>query len=174
MKAFGDMFRGFLRFLSRSRRIVLLIIIVAAITITCNVLIAVWLSRSYELAVPSMGTIYVTGVEAYGGDLKLINGMVSIDWGTLKWGDSRSVSFYLRSTSSVPARLALNVTDWNPERMKDYATVSWNYNGTQLAPQQEILVRFTLTTPDTRDFANYLVSNGVTSYNFTIYVYALE
>jgi len=126
-----------LRFFWRSRRIILLIVFVAVVTLIANVLIALWLSRSYELAVPSVGTIYVTGVEAYGGDLKLVNGAVSIDWGTLKWGDSRSVSFYLRSTSSVPARLALNVTDWNPERMKDYATVSWNYNGTQLAPQQK-------------------------------------
>ena len=171
MKAFGDMFRGFLLFLSRSRRIVLLIIIVAALTITSNVLIAVWLSRSYGLAVPSVGTIYVTNVEAFGGDIKLVNGVPSIDWGDVEIGDSRKVSFYLRSTSNVPTRLALSAASWSPEGMKNYMTLSWNYNGTQLLPKEEILVNLTLSAADTKDFANYLVENKVKSYNFTMCIY---
>jgi hypothetical protein len=162
------------RFLLRSRRTILLVVMVSAITILLNTLIAVWLSRSHDLALPSFGTIHVTSVEAYGGDLTSVNGVASIDWGSLHWGDSKNISIYLRNTGSDTTKLALNVTDWNPEDMKIYALLSWNYNGTELAPKQEILVDLTLTMAETRDFADYLVSNSVNSFNFTLIIYTQE
>ena len=163
-----------LRFLYGSRKTILLIVIVAVATIIISSLVAVWLSRTYNLSVPSLGTIYVTGVEVYGGDLRTQNGLVSIDWGDIQWGDSKSVSFYLRSTSTIPTRLGLNTTDWSPEALGNYMSLSWNYDGTQLVPQEEILVKLALTVSDSRDFANYLVLNNVKSYNFTVYIYTLK
>jgi hypothetical protein len=165
---------GIRHFFYRSRRTLILIIIVVAVTLMSSTLIAIWLSRSYGVFVSNIGTIYVTGVEAYGGDIKSINGTSYIDWGTLQWGDSKNVSFYLRSTSSVQTKLAFNATDWTPEGINNYVAISWNYNGTRLAPEEEILVTFTLTAPSTRDFANYLISNNLNSYNFTLYIYAIN
>jgi hypothetical protein len=168
------MIRGSNRFLYRLGKILLLIIIVVTITVASHVLIAVWLKRSLGVTVPSVGTIHLAGVEVYGGDIRLVDGVASIDWGTVQFGDSRKVSFYLRSTSNVQTRLSFNVTDWNPEDIRNYVKLSWNYNGTQLATKQEILVIFTLSTLDTRVFADYLVSNNVTSYNFKINIYPTE
>ena len=167
-----ELTNALLRFLKKSRKTILLIAIVATITLISNALIAIWLSKSFNIAVPSIGTISIRSVEAYGGDIKSINGVPTINWGTLQLGDSKNVSFYLRSTSNTQTRLTLNVIDWNPEGMKNYADLSWNYNGTQLAPKEEILVNFTLRTADTRDFANYIVSNNIKSYNFTMCIYA--
>ena len=146
-------------------------VIVIVITVIFTASIVVWLAR-FSVGVPSVGTIYVAGAEAYGGDIKPINGVPSIDWGTIQCGDSKNVTFYLRSISNVQIRLAFAATDWNPEGLKNYVTLSWNYSGTQLAPKQEIPICFTLSTPDTRDFANYIVTNNVKLYNFTIYIYA--
>jgi hypothetical protein len=167
-------FNGSNHFLYRSLKILLLIIIVVTITVALHVLIAVLLRRSLGVTVPSVGTIHLTGVEVYGGDIRLVDGVASIDWGTVQFGDSRNVSFYLRSTSNEQTRLAFNVTDWSPEEIKNYVKLSWNYSGTQLAPKQEILVIFTLSTVDTRIFADYLVSNNVTSYNFKINIHPTE
>ena len=163
-------------YLYRSRKTLLLIIVVVTITTISNALIANWLSRSYSdgVAIPSLGTVYVTGVEAYGGDIKTVDGVATIDWGAIQWGDSKKISFCLRSISNVQTRLAFNTTDWNPKGIENYVTLSWNYNGTQLEPKQEILVSFTLSAPDTRNFADYLVANRITSYNFTIYIYPME
>ncbi len=170
----GQTLRGLASFLYKSRRTLLLIVIVVAVTIVSNTVIALWLSSSYDLTVPSVGTIHVIGVEAYGGDLKSAEGVPYVDWGTLQLGDSRRVSFYLRNTGNVRTRLALNVTDWNPEGMGSYITLSWNYNGTQLSPKEDILVVFALVTPDTRDFAHYIASNNIQLYNFTMYIYAQD
>jgi hypothetical protein len=133
----------------------------------------VWLSKIDNLTVPSIGTIHVTGVDAYGGDIKSANGTMSIDWGTLYLGDSKNASFYLKSISNIPIKLAFNVTNWSPEGIAPYMTLSWNYTGTQIAPQEEIPVGFTLSLSSSRDFINYLITNNVTAFNFDIHIYTL-
>jgi hypothetical protein len=153
---------------------VLLIIAVASITLILNVLIAVWLSNTDNLTIPSVGTIYVTGVEVYGGDTKSTNGIASIDWGTFYLTESKSASLYLRSVSNIPVKLAFNVTNWSPEGLAPYMTLSWNYTGTQIAPREEIPLSFTLSLSPTKDFINYLVTNNVTSFNFDLHIYALR
>jgi hypothetical protein len=149
-----------------------LIIAVASITLILNVLIAVWLSKIDNLTVPSIGTIYVTGVEAYGGDIKSTNGTPTVDWGTFYLSSSKNASFYLRSVSNIPIKLAFNVTNWSPEGLAPYMTLSWNYTGTEIAPREEIPLNFTLSLSPTEDLINYLITNNVTAFNFDIHIYA--
>ena len=174
MTALQRISSAFPRFLYKSRKTVLLIVITAAITLISSVLISSWLTESHNVAIHSTVTINRAGVETYGGDIKYVNGLPSLDWGTIGFGDSKNVSIYLRSTGNFPTTLALNATDWTPEGIKNYVTLSWNYDGTQLAPGEELPVNLTLITHGTEDFANYLVSNNVNSFNFTVNVYALD
>ena len=162
------------RFLLRSKKTILLIFLVAFIIISLRVLFAVRISSSHGFTVRTAGTIFVTGVGAYGGDLKSSNGIVFINLGAFELGDSKNVSFYLRNTSDVPITLAFDVTDWNPEGMRTYVNLSWNYTGAQLAPGEETPVEFSLTTSYNIDFANYLIKNNLTSFNFEIHIYALR
>ncbi len=118
----------------------------------------------------SYGKVYVTGAEVYGGDLD----GTQLPWGVVYLGDSKSVSFYVRSDSNVPITLSLSITDWMPSGISSYLNVSWNYNQTVIQPNQEIFLTLTLTTPLSQDFANYLISNNVNSFNFNIHIYSTK
>jgi hypothetical protein len=175
------------RYLYRSRKTILLIIVVASITIVVNALVAfmlskpagwpiVWVNQSSlnvtsNTSVQNVGGIYVTGVEAYGGDITYRNGIATLDWGTFYLGNSKNASFYLRSISTSQIRLALNVTNWNPEGLKHYMTLTWDYTGTQIDPNEEIPVRLTLSLSSSTDLINYLITNKVTTFSFNINVY---
>jgi hypothetical protein len=149
-------------------------IAVVAITVIFHALIASWLSKSYNLKIPSMGTIYVTGVEAYGGDINSTNGSLTVDWGVIQVGSSNSVSFYLRSVSNVPVILALSPDNWVPRSIEPFMPVSWNYTGNQIAPGEEISIRIDLKTTTTSAFVDYIVSNKVTFFSFSLNICSVQ
>jgi hypothetical protein len=164
----------FLRFLYKSRKTILLILVVAAITLISSALIAIWLSKSYNLAIPTVGTIYVTGFVAYGGDINSTHGVLSIDLGEIYVGSSKNVSFYLRSVSNVPTTLALSVDNWEPESLEPFIPVSWNYSGKQIAPNEEIPIRIDINTVASADFVDYLIANHVDSFSFSPNIQPME
>ena len=172
--------RKLAHFLRPSKKNLLLIIVVAAITVIAYNMIALWLSHSDIINIPSIfktssiGTIRITGVAAYGGDVKTSNGTNVVDWGTFYPGISNNASFYLESISNILIKLAFNVTDWSPESLASYMTLTWNYNDTVVLPHDRILVNFALSLSSSTDTINYLIDNKVTSFNFNINIYTLE
>jgi hypothetical protein len=118
----------------------------------------------------SYGVVYVTDVEIYGGDL-LGN---QILWGALYVGDSKDVSFYVRSTSNVPIVLSLSVTDWIPTEISSYLKLTWNYDQTQIDPNQTILLTLTLSTSPSLNFINFLVENNINAFNFNVHIYSTK
>jgi len=125
------------RFLYNSRKAIFLIIVVVLVTLLFNFLIASWVNNGANDAndeindrtIPTTGTIYVRGLEIYGGDAESESGQVYIDWGELTLGASKNASFYVRSNSNVDVELGLNVTNWTPAGIQDYIAISWDYNG---------------------------------------------
>jgi hypothetical protein len=153
----------------------LLIAAVVAITTVADTVIAVWLlSIPHVFNASSFGNIRVTGVEAYGGDLKTINGSSAIDWGTITIGESRNASLNIRSTSNVPVKLAYNTVNWHPEILAHHITLTWNYNETTILPNEHVSVNFTLTLYSSINTINYLLANNVTAFNFDISIYTTE
>lgn len=126
------------------------------------------------------GTIYITGVETYGSDVKFTSEMkltgliLTIDWGTFHLIDSKNVSFYLKSTRKTPITLSFNVTKVSPECLRPCMNFSWDYNGTQIALNEEILVTFTFRLSPSIDLISYIVANNITSFNFELSIYALS
>jgi hypothetical protein len=118
----------------------------------------------------SYGNVYVTGVEIYGGGIE----GNQIKWGSLYIGDSTDVSFFVRSTSNVPIVLSLSVTDWAPSGISSFLHLYWNYNQTIINPHEETFLTITLTTPNSPEFANYLINNNVNSFNFNIHIYSIK
>jgi hypothetical protein len=155
-----------IHFLYRSRKTLFLLIGVVSIPIVLNII--------------DVGTIYITGVETYGSDIKFTSEMkftgatLTLDWGTVYLTDSKNVSFYLKSTHKTPITLSFNVTKMSPEGLRPYMNLSWNYSGTQIAPNDEIAVTFNLRFSPSIDLRNYLFTNNVTSFNFEISIYALS
>ena len=116
----------------------------------------------------SSSPIYVSGGRIFGGDLQ----DNTIQWGKLYLGFSANASFYLQSTGNLPVVLSFEASEWSPSGIGSYLSVSWDYNGSQLEPNQTILLTITLTSPLSEDFANYLISNNVTTFSFSLYIIA--
>jgi hypothetical protein len=170
---------GIPRFLNRSKKVVLLVIVVVLVTLTFNFLIASWVNNGAnngedEPTIPTTGTMYVRGLEIYGGDLKSEFEKVYIDWGELTLGASKNASLYIQSTSNVDVKLGLNVTNWTPAGIEDYIDISWDYDGTLLSPTQELLAMVNLNVSSDGDFIDFLVDNKVTEFGFDITIFASD
>jgi hypothetical protein len=168
------------RFLYRSRKTVLLVIVVVLATLIFSFLIAPWFSNSDhapngddDRTISTTGKLLVEGLEIYGGDVTSESDKVYIDWGELSLGAFKNASFYVLSNSNVNVTLGLNVTNWTPAGMEDYITISWDYNGTVLSPKHEPLsVTVNLNVASSREFIEFLVEKSVTTFGFDITIYA--
>jgi hypothetical protein len=172
------------RFLYRSRKTVILVVAVVLLTLVFSYLIAPWFSNSAEppngpedRTIPTTGTIRVQGLEIYGGDIKYDpeTERIYVDWGELALGASKNATFYVKSTSNVDVTLGLNVTNWEPQGIDNYLTISWDYNGTVLKSgpdQAPVLVTVNLKVASSGDFIDFLVENTVSSFGFDMTIYA--
>jgi hypothetical protein len=176
------------RFLYSSRKIILLVLVVVLVTLVFSFLMAPLVNNDVsnnagdganneinDRTIPTAGTIYVRGLEIYGGDVKSASGNVYLDWGELSPGASKSASFYVRSTSNVDVELRLNVTNWTPAGIEDYLDISWDYDGTVLSSgpnQVPLLVTVNLAVSSSGEFVDFIVENAVTSFGFDMTVYA--
>ncbi|MEM1582443.1 MAG: hypothetical protein QXK89_08050 [Candidatus Bathyarchaeia archaeon] len=174
------------RFLRKNKKTILLIAFVSAITLLLDASVSIWLSRFYNLRLPSLGTIRVIGAEAYGGDINVTQDQKQyIDWGTVYPGLPVNRSFYIRSQSNVPIALNIsilnltflnskgeNVTDKLP--IKKPLSLTWNYSGTLLNPKQEIYVNLTIEASADPQFLKYLVDYDVQEFGFDIVIVAEE
>ena len=156
-----------------SKKTVLIGLIVAAITLLLSSGLSIWLSKTTDLEIPSIGTVKTIGVEAY-WDEKLENKTEEINWDTIWVGSSKSVILYLRSTSNVETVLILNTTDWNPKNISKYINLSWNYNETPIDQGEVILVTITLSTTYSNTFIEFLILNNVKEFSFDMIIQASE
>jgi hypothetical protein len=137
-------------------------------------LIVVAVGMSIDVTIHNYGKITLVGLDAYGGGINSGNGAFSVDWGKIYVGGSKNISFNLRSVSNVPVTLAFSISDWNPESIEPFIQISWDYSGNQISPGGEIPIRINITPSTSTDFVNYLVTNQVTSFSFSLNIHALE
>jgi hypothetical protein len=164
----------------RPSKTVLLVIGMAAITLSLNILIVTWLTSHHSLEFPSVGTIHTTNVEAYGGDVIIQNGVQYVDWGTVYVGTLTNRSIFIRSKSNVPITLALEATNWtytdqNGQKAltpnSTYMTLTWNYTDVPIDSEQVIPVVLTLNVSSDTAFIYYLTTNHITQFSFDIRIY---
>jgi hypothetical protein len=168
------------QFIRRFGKTLLLITAVSLATLILSAAISIWLSNSKNLHLPSLGTIQVMGVEAFGGDINATqDGKQFIDWGTVYTGSATNRSFYIRSVSNKPIILQLtvsNITFQNSEGnnviealpVEDPLRLTWNYTGLPLNPKEQIFVVLTLEIPPDPRFINFIIDNDVKQFYFDI------
>lgn len=151
-----------------------------------NVAFSIWLSSSHNLHLPSVGTIHVIGVEAFGGNLTVAqDGSHVIDWGTVYPGTKISRMFYVKSVSNRPITLQLtfsnltfqdskgaDVTETPP--LENPLRLTWNYTGATLKPDEQICVVLTLEVSSDPRFLEYMIDNFVEQFYFVIIIKPLE
>jgi hypothetical protein len=174
-----------IQFILRSKKTILLIISVSVITLTASTLISIWLSHNHNLRFPSLGTIRIIDLEAYGGDITTTQEGQYLDWGTIYPGTATNRSFYIKSISNVPIILNLtfaNLTFQNSKEQEVTAplpitnpmNLTWNYYNTVLYLNDTIYVTLTLETSYDPNFVNYVINNDVKKFNFEIIIKPIE
>ena len=166
-----DRFRSFIAFLNSSKKISLLIMIVAIASVAVTTTVSILLSKTSNLTVPSLGNIKTIGVEVY-WDQNRENKTETINWDEIWLGTSKNVTVYIRSTSNYKVTINLNATDWVPDNLSEYMNLSWDYNGTSLNPGEVIPVTLTLSVSYSQSFVSYLIAEDVQNFNFDIHIIA--
>ncbi len=132
-----------------------LVTYVLALSLVGQVLSAVQTSRT----VSNAGTVEAVGVGVY-WDNECTSVLYSVDWGVLEPGASKNVTFYIRNELSSVSTLSMYTSNWSPSNASDYLTLSWDYGGQAINPDEVIQVTFTLSVD-----ASIV---GITSFSFDI------
>jgi hypothetical protein len=169
---------------SHQTRTILLIVGVAAITLSLSIIIPALLDVTTRLNFPSIGTIRTIGVKAY-NNANMQNETTQIQWGKVYTGSSTNVTLYLKSTSNIKTVLYLQTANWTlfnsteatisgPNSTTPYLNLTWNYNNTAINPGQTIPVTLTLSVANSLTFTQFLVTKEVRYFSFDIIITAEE
>ena len=114
-----------------------LLTVVALIGATVTALVS-------RLTISNTGRMKTIGVGVY-LDSACTDVVSTIDWETVEPGSSKNVTVYIRNEGNSVSTLSINATNWNPPSASNYMSLSWDYGGQQLSPNQVIQVTLTLT-----------------------------
>jgi len=111
--------------------------------------------------IPSSATVKAVGVGIY-KDINFTVSVTQINWGIVEAGESKNFSAYIVNRSNVPITLSMTTENWNPMNASNFITLTWNYDGTQIAVDGYVFVTFVLTVDQT--------ISGIDAFSFTIVV----
>lgn len=77
-------------------------------------------------------------------------------------GSVRNESVYISNEGSMEASLYLETTNWDPPEASDYISLSWDYSGRMIKPDEIIQVTFSLSVSSD--------ITGITDFNFDIVI----
>jgi len=111
--------------------------------------------------IPSSATVKAVGVGIY-KDINFTVSVTQINWGIVEAGESKNFSAYIVNRSNVPITLSMTTENWNPMNASNFITLTWNYDGTQIAVDGYVFVAFVLTVDQ--------AISGIDAFSFTIVV----
>ena len=142
---------------------VVAVISTLAFLIALNPMIFGMLTSTVQIQ--NAGTIKAVGVGVY-WDSSCTNETTSIPWGMLDPGSNKTFTVYIRNEGNTAESLSLNTENWNPTNAQNYITLSWNYDGTVLSPDQVVEVNLTLSVSSSIE--------GIENFSFTIVIIGTE
>ena len=142
---------------------VVAVISTLAFLIALNPMIFGMLTSTVQIQ--NAGTIKAVGVGVY-WDSSCTNETTSIPWGMLDPGSNKTFTVYIRNEGNTAESLSLNTENWNPTNAQNYITLSWNYDGTVLSPDQVVEVNLTLSVSSSIE--------GIENFSFTIVIVGTE
>lgn len=170
----GNRLKSFIASIRKSNRTnALLIIITIIISVTANSSIAILLSTKNNLTVLSKGNLKTIGIEVY-SDPNREQKIESINWNDVWLGTTKNVTIYIRSISNYKISLNLKSTEWNPDIFSEYATLSWNYNGTTINPNDIVEVTLTLTIRKVSQLISHILTGEIQKFNLDIQITAVS
>ena len=114
-----------------------------------------------DKTISNVGSVKAIGVGVY-WDENCTSEVSSVDWGTLEPGSGENVAVYIRNEGTSVAGLSMDTSNWSPSNASNYLTLSWDYDGVFLNPDEVVNVTFTLSVSASIE--------GVTSFSFDIVI----
>ena len=102
----------------------------------------------YVLKIKGTGRLKLVGLKAY-ADPELTKEVSSIWWGEIPPGGHSKTTLWLECTSTVPSNLTMHTEAWNPPVAEQYITLTWDYDGHILQPNEVLAIELTLHVADT-------------------------
>ncbi len=112
-------------------------------------------------SIGSRGTIKTVGVGVY-EDSGCSSAVSFVDWGTVDPGSLKNVTMYLMNEGNVAVTLFMYADKWYPSDVSNYMTLSWDYDGQPVDPQEVVEITLTLSTSP--------VIEGITDFSFDIFI----
>lgn len=135
----------------------LLVALVALVTLisTLFFLNSIFGQLVFRSTIGSHGTVKAFGVGVY-WDSNCSSLVSSLDWGLVEPGLASNVTFYIRNEGNYAVILFLGAENWNPENASSYLTLSWDYAGETISPDETVQVTLSLlASPDIEDIVDF-------------------
>lgn len=131
------------------------------------VFVTIWLIMGILVLSMTMNNITnVSAVEANGvgvyWDSNCNNKVFSIEWNTLTPGSVKNIFIYFRNEESKPIYLIILTLNWDPPKASDHMTLSWDYGGQAIKPNQVLQVAFKLSVSARIE--------GITNFSFDVII----
>jgi len=129
----------------KGKKMMLLLLIVASLVLNLFLLSTISGQFATRTQMYSHGSIQVetAGLATY-RDASCTTRAYEIPWGTLAPGSSGEYVFYIKNEGTTSLNLFLNTANWSPTNAANHITLSWNYNGQAVAPNQVVQITLTL------------------------------
>lgn len=132
-----------------------LVVYILSLCLIGQVMSAVQTNRT----ISNVGTLKAIGVGVY-WDQACTNAVDSINWGTIEPGSTVNKICYIRNEGNSVSTLSLQTSNWNPTEASNYMSLSWDYGGQSMDPDEVVRVTFTLSVSST--------IQDITSFSFDI------
>lgn len=151
----------------KGKKMMVLLVIVASLLLNLFLLSTISGQFSTSTQMYSYGSIQIetAGLASY-RNAGCTTKASEIPWGSLTPGSSGEYVFYIKNEGTTSLNLFLNTENWNPPNAANYITLSWNYNGQTIAPNQ--VVQITLTLRVSQNIS------GISSFSFQIVLTGTE
>jgi hypothetical protein len=77
-------------------------------------------------------------------DRSCTNRTSAINWGTMEPNATKSFTVYIKNTGTIPERLSMRTSKWNPTTAQKYLTLTWDRENSILNRASNITATFTL------------------------------
>ena len=139
-------------------RIILVAIVVGSFLFISGSILAQVL---YTTTFSTVGHVITAEVGVY-WDVDCTNPVGCINWALVEPGGVKERTCYIRNEGNSAKVLSFQTSNWNPSSAQNYMTLSWNYGGQFINPNDVVKVRFTLSVSNS--------ITGITRYSFDITV----
>jgi hypothetical protein len=127
--------------LEKNKSAIVLIAAVTAIMMCAALLASGVLVSSRTIA--SSGIVATANIGFY-SDSACTQSLTSINWGTISPGNSVTRTVYVKNLGTTQVTLSMSGENWTPASANEPITVTWNREGTTIAPNQVATATLTL------------------------------